>query len=72
MKLTIEIADRVGDKVLVMSSAQFAMYQADPDAFLVWLERTGRLPDVPAPKKPLEAMNKPEPIKVRQIIRSKK
>jgi len=49
MKLTIEIADRVGDKVLVMSSAQFAMYQADPDAFLVWLERTGRLPE-PEPK----------------------
>ena len=67
MKLTIEIADRVGDKVLVMSSAQFAMYQADPDAFLVWLERTGRLPE---PEKKPEP--KPEPIKVRKILGRKK
>ena len=52
MELKIQIDDRVGDKVLVLSSAQYVQYQADPAAFLAWLEKTGRLPE-PPPVKPV-------------------
>ncbi len=52
MELKIQIDDRVGDKVLVLSSAQYVQYLADPATFLTWLEKTGRLPE-PSPVKPV-------------------
>jgi hypothetical protein len=56
MKLTIEIDDRVGDKILVMSSSQYVQYLAAPQAFIAWLERTGKLPEPAPKKKPVQAV----------------
>jgi hypothetical protein len=59
MKLEIQIDDRAGDKVLVLSSAQFTQYQADPVAFIAWLDKTGRLPE-------------PEPPPVKKVVETVK
>ena len=55
---SIVVDDRVGDKIIVMSSAQFTQYQADPVAFIAWLDKTGRLPEPEPPpvKKVIEAV----------------
>ena len=64
----IKIDGRVGDKIIVMSSAQYVMYQADPAAFLSWMERTGKLPEPEKPKTVRQVVQE----KVAQSTRTRK
>jgi len=57
--MEVKINDKIGDKILVMSSAQYAQFEADPDGFVAWLDRTGRFPQPePEPEKSAGAVAK--------------
>jgi len=46
----VEIDDAVGDKILLMSRAQFEIYKQNPQKFITYLEKTGKLPEPKPPK----------------------